>query len=152
MKRSVITILTGLTLTILSTAPALALNQVANYSTGTPGAENYEHFSFWIKDNQVREIEYAYGKAGRLKPLTLKYLGHATLNGVRGFQVRFPNALVLTVLPQGQQLKVVDNKGKYAKTFNWEYEGPIDGKGTFCQPCTQDETTSMQLLSNYYFK
>src|SRR3546814_11784915 len=54
-----------------------------------------------------------------------------------GFAVRFPNGLVLDVVPQGTALHVSDRSGKYSTTFEWQYEGPVDGRGTFCTPCVE---------------
>src|SRR3546814_6926191 len=54
-----------------------------------------------------------------------------------GFAVRFPNRLVLNIVPQGTALQVSDRSGKYSKTFEWQYERPVDGRGTFCTPCVE---------------
>src|SRR3546814_6104605 len=54
-----------------------------------------------------------------------------------GFAVRFPNGLVLDIVPQGTALQVSDRSGNYSKTFEWQYAGPVDGRGTFCTPCVE---------------
>src|SRR3546814_19790485 len=54
------------------------------------------------------------------------------------FRSRFPNGLVLDVVPQGTALHVSDRSGKYSKTFEWQYEGPVDGRGPFCTPCVEE--------------
>lgn len=137
---------TLLTFLMLTLGVQAADDRVANFSYGTPGQENYEEFSFWVKNNQPAEIQYVYGKDR--KTLRLRYLKQDK----RHFQVRFPNQLVLLLSPQGNQLRVYDLKGKYAaKTFSWHYEGPVNGVGTFCQACAEDETEAMQLLRRYYF-
>ncbi len=122
--------------------------QVANYATGTPGNENYEEFSFWVRNNQRSTIDYTYG-ANR-KSLRLKYFGKGT--NPSAFQVKFPNQLVLTLIPNGNTLLVKDAKGTYTKTFTWKYEGPVDGIGTFCTYCAKDEKAAMKIIRTYYTK
>ena len=41
-------------------------------------------------------------------------------------------------MPQGDTLRVRDRKGSYDKVFEWKYEGPVDGGGTFCTPCVEE--------------
>lgn len=120
--------------------------QVANYSTGTPGQENYEEFSFWVRDHQRSTIDYTYGI--NRKSLRLTYAGKKTSS----FQVRFANRLVLTLTPRGNTLLVTDSKGTYRKVFLWKYEGPENGVGTFCTPCAKDEKEAMKLIQSYYLK
>ncbi|MDR6195288.1 hypothetical protein [Siphonobacter sp. SORGH_AS_0500] len=122
--------------------------QVANYSTGTPGHDTYEEFSFWARNNQRSTIDYTYG-ANR-KSLRLTYLGKGKLP--HSFQVKFPNQLVLTLIPNGNTLLVKDSKGTYNKVFTWKYEGPVDGIGTFCTSCAKDEAAAIKIINRYYIQ
>lgn len=45
------------------------------------------------------------------------------------------NGLVLDVTPGEDTLVVSDRSGKYRKRFVWLYEGPTDGRGTYCAAC-----------------
>ena len=135
---------------ILSCLPALAQEQkVANYSFGKQGTKAYENFSFWAKAGKRGEITYSYGKDR--KEVKLTYLGKDTLQGENCFKVQFANGLILYIIPKGLSLKVVDSEGKYSKLFKWEYEGPIDGIGTFCDVCADDEE-SIELIKEYFLK
>ena len=126
--------------------------QVANFSTGKEGTKSYEHFSFYVEDRVRANITYAYGKAGRGgNEIKLNYLGRATLNGLAVFKIGFPNNQVLYVIPQKTYLKIVDEKGKYSKIFRWEYEGPVGGRGTWCDSCTEDGKESVALIRRYFF-
>jgi len=124
--------------------------QVANYSFGKAGAKSYEHFSFWALENKRGEITYSYGKVG--KEIELTYLGTDTLNGEPCFKVQFPNQHVLYIIPKGLSLKVIDGEGKYSKHFRWQYEGPVDGVGTFCDACAEDEKAAMKLIRKHFMK
>jgi hypothetical protein len=124
--------------------------KVANYSFGKPGTDKYEHFDFWTKDGKPTEINYAYGK--KRKEVKLQNLGKDRLNGSDCFKVKFTNNYVLYIIPHGQQLQVTDPSGKYNKTFSWEYEGPVNGIGTFCDVCAIDDEDAMNLIHSTYLK
>jgi hypothetical protein len=127
-----------------------AQTKVANYSTGNYGAENYEEFSFWIKDGKRTEIEYTYGKDK--KEVKLKYLGKGVLKSDTCFKLMFSNKYILYIIPQKLSLKVTDSIAKYVKTFSWRYEGPVNGIGTFCDVCAEDERSAMKIIQLYYMK
>jgi len=122
----------------------------AIYTTGTYGAKSYESFSFSIEGEETPKISYAYGK--NFKEVKLTLLGADTLNGARCFKVQLPNGLVLYLIPTGLKLKVVDGKGKYSKIFEWEYEGPVNGIGTFCNTCFGSEEEAMAFIKKYFIK
>lgn len=128
--------------------PAHDEGRVANYSYGKGGTKDYEAFSFWIKDRQRGDIVYSYGKDS--KEVILTYERAVTVDGVHGFEVRFPNGLKLSVLPRGQSLHIVDAKGNYNKVFRWKYEGPVNGIGTFCNECAEDAKEAMEVLNEYF--
>ena len=134
---------------LLSGTAASAQTKVASYSFGTPGKADYEHLSFWVKAGKRTGIYYSYG-ADR-KEAKLKYLGKTQLNTKPGFRVQFTNGHVLAVMPSGNLLLVSAN-GQDAKRFAWEYEGPVNGIGTFCDVCAADEKEAMQLMRTYYLK
>lgn len=123
--------------------------KVANFSTGKAGTKTYEHFSFWVEDDAIGDITYSYGKNGR--EIKLKYSGTDTLDGIKAFKVEFPNGEVFYIVPKRTFLKVVNKKVNYDKIFRWEYEGPVNGIGTWCDACTQDGKESVDLIKRYFF-
>jgi len=133
----------------LALCPAHAQNRVANYGAGQPGTVSYEHFSFWTNDGRRTDIHYAYGKARQ--DVSLRYVGRARLAGKPGFRVRFPDGHLLSLVPDGNTLRVTTN-GTPPKTFTWEYEGPVNGVGTNCSVCTDDAAAAMQLLRKCYLR
>ena len=143
-----ITILTVITL-LIGTA-LMAQMKVAGYSFGKPGTDKYEHLEFWTKDGQRTEVNYAYGKDR--KEVKLQYLGKDQVNGYTCFKVKFTNNYILYVIPKGLQLQVSDAICKYNKTFSWEYEGPVNGIGTFCNVCAEDDEDAMKLIRAVYLK
>lgn len=134
----------------LAARPAHAQNQVANYSLGQPGTASYEHFSFWTKDGQRTDLQYAYGKDR--KDTQLRYVGLGRLNGQRCFKVQFPNRHTLYLLPSGTTLRVATSPTATPKTFVWEYEGPVNGVGTNCSVCVADAAAAMRLLRAHYLR
>jgi hypothetical protein len=127
-----------------------AQTKVANYSLGKPGTDKYEHFEFWIKNRKRADINYSYGKKN--KEVRLKYLGDTILNNDSCFKVQFSNKYILYIIPSWSDLKVTDNEGKYNKVFRWEYEGPVNGIGTFCDVCAEDETEAIRMIKKYWLK
>jgi hypothetical protein len=135
---------------MLAACPAHAQNRVANYGFGQPGTASYEHFSFWTKDGQRTDVQYAYGRDR--KDTQLRYAGLGRLHGQRCFKVQFPNRHTLYLLPSGTTLRVATSPTATPKTFAWEYEGPVNGVGTTCSVCVGDATAATRLLRTHYLK
>lgn len=110
--------------------------KVANFSL--PGIDRgspaFERLAFW-SGPRGNAVQYGYGADERV--VQLQPLGPSRSSN--GFAVRFPNGLVLDVVPRGDALLVSDRAGGYRKTFEWQYEGPVDGRGTFCAPCVDED-------------
>lgn len=108
----------------------------------------YEHFEFWTNGGGRTEIFYSYGKHPH--DIEVRYFGRDSLEGKACFKVLFSNGLVLYIIPTQLQLVVTDHTGHYQKTFSWEYEGPIEGRGTYCDVCAEDDAGAMHLLRSAY--
>ncbi|MEE1885751.1 hypothetical protein [Pedobacter flavus] len=122
--------------------------KVATYSTGTTGEENYESFGFWVNNEGEKDfITYNYGKDKTEAKIT--YAGLSNFKGVPCFKIQFANKLQLFVMINGNQLQIADNSGKYLKTFKWEYEGPINGIGTYCNVCASDENEAILITKKF---
>jgi len=150
MRRNFVSRLALLCIIFLSGIAGANAQKVANYAVGQYGKPNYEHFSFWTKAGKRAQIAYTQGKYGEDKPV--KYLGKAAYEGKAAFRVQLPNGTILYVIPSGINLKVQSATKSYSKTFAWAYEGPVDGRGTFCSECAEDEKDAMKLLRAYYLK
>jgi hypothetical protein len=140
-------------LSILSFVVATSLmaqTKVAQYSAGKRGTDKYENFGFWTKDGKRTEISYAYGKSR--KEVKLQYIGKYQMNGQTAFKVRFTNNYILYIIPEGLKLQIKDGTGKYNKTFSWEYEGPVNGIGTYCEVCAEGDEEAMDLIRKAYLK
>jgi hypothetical protein len=127
-----------------------AQQKVAYYAIGKDETNKYEQFSFGINNGRRTELTYAYGV--KEKQIKLKYLGPAVFEGKNCFKIEFPNKLVLFVIPDGLKLKVVDSIGKYKKIFPWQYQGPVDGRGTFCDVCAEDDKEAIAIVKDHYMK
>lgn len=124
--------------------------KVANYSVGQPGTDKYEHLEFWAKDGNRTQVNYSYGK--NQKEVKLLYSGKDLIGNDTCFKVQFTNNYILYIIQKGLQLRVIDSSEKYDKIFSWEYEGPINGIGTYCDICTEDEEDAMMLIRLAYLK
>ncbi|WP_428659211.1 hypothetical protein [Runella sp.] len=153
MKKHFIFSLIGITLSIFS---GFGQNngRVANFSYGNYDSPDFESYSFWVGSNKRSSIDYTYRtKTGDIKHLKLKYAGIDVSDGQKAFKIIFPNGLLLYItLSAEETLMVKSADGSYSKHFKWLYEGPINGVGTWCEPCTQDGKESVKLLKMYYFK
>jgi hypothetical protein len=150
MKNFIYLFLAATLFLVLFCSPHLAANKrVANYSFGKYGTKTYETLSFWIDAGKRGQITYSYGKTDR--EITLSYIGPDIFNGESCFKVQFANGLILYIIPKGLSLKIVDSEGKYSKLFRWKYEGPIDGRGTFCDVCAEDKE-SMMIIRKFFLK
>lgn len=128
--------------------------RVANFSYGTTDSPDFESYSFWVRSNQKSDIGYTYtSKTGTTKKLKLKYAGVSPWNGQQAFKIKFPNGLLLYAIPSnGETLKIVSLDGTYSKIFQWQYEGPVNGIGTWCEPCAQDGKDAVKILKTYYLR
>jgi hypothetical protein len=135
---------------LLAACPALAQNQVANYGYGQPGTAGYEHFSFWTNNGRRSNAAYASGK--NREDAQLRYLGPRKLAGQPGFRVQFLDGRTLHLVPSGTTLRVADASGAAPKIFTWEYEGPVNGVGTQCSVCVEDEQAALRLIQAHYLK
>jgi hypothetical protein len=124
--------------------------KVANYCFGKYGREDYENISFWIKNGKRTYIEYSYGS--KPKEIRLRFLGKATVNGKTGMKVKFPNNYMLFITLNGSDLLIEDKSRKYIKTFTWEYEGPINGVGTYCNVCAENKEASIEIVKKHYLQ
>lgn len=121
--------------------------KVANYSVGKYSSPAYEHFSFWV-DADGKPLEIFYSMKDRNKETVFTYLGK-TADG-KGFKVKAPNGATSSIYVVGNNLRVVNNKTKRAKTFKWEYEGPVNGIGTFCTPCVEEPKEAAAFMKKYF--
>lgn len=124
--------------------------KVANYSFGKPGTDMYEHFEFWTNEGKHTTVSYVYGKEKR--EVKLHYVGRDVIYGDTCFRIRFTNNYVLSIMRKGLQLRIFDQTGKYDKIFSWEYEGPVNGIGTFCEVCAEDERAAMTIIKLAYLQ
>jgi hypothetical protein len=134
---------------VLGMGTANAQLKVAQYAVGEPGTVAFEKLSFWVDKGKRTEVYYSYGKDQ--KELKLKFLGKKSVGGAAGFAVQFPNGHALTIVPSGTALKVTDTT-EAPKLFAWQYEGPVNGTGTFCRECAENEKEALQLIQTYYLK
>jgi hypothetical protein len=132
--------------------------KVAGFYNGAEKNEkNYENFSFYVRGKKRGQIIYSYynpipARYYNPKQVELTYLGMETKGKVKSFKVKFPSNLILIITPLRDSLEVTNEKGTYRKFFKWEYEGPVNGIGTWCSVCTQSDKESVNLVKTYFLK
>src|SRR3546814_737111 len=86
--------------------------KVANFALPGPdySSPGFESLSFWSGPHG-KAIDYEYG--ADQKRVRLRAIGPD--GNDEGFAVRFPNGLVLDVVPQGTALPVSDRSGQYSQ-------------------------------------
>jgi hypothetical protein len=138
--------------TIKSTATHSEIQpqRVAYYSFGRIGTQSYEQLGFQVNNGQRGEITYIYGT--KETEIQATYLTHDQCNGSPCFMTRLPTNLTLQIIPKDYAIKVVSDDGRYSKVFGWEYIGPINGRGTFCDVCAEDEKEAMNILQKYFLR
>lgn len=124
--------------------------KVANYFHGKQGTASYQGYSFWVKNGKPTEITFRGGSNRTESKVTSN--GKATFNGKPALKMTFPSGKVFYAYPIGEKLAVVNAATRKIETFTWEYEGPVNGIGTFCEPCAEDEKEAITLLKTSYFK
>jgi hypothetical protein len=129
---------------------AAIAQKVANYAFKKYGQRGYETYGFWTGQGRRTNIDYTYGNSGT--SIALTYAGTATYNGKKYFKVIFPNHSARLFAPAGSKLQVVDPVKKTSQILAWEYVGPVNGVGTFCDACAQDEREAMRIIRTYYPK
>jgi hypothetical protein len=136
--------------TVLSFSTSHGQLKVANYSVGKYGTKEYEHLSFWTENGKKTYIEYSFGE----KPTEVKLIMQEQKKQKKNksVKVQFSNGYTLDITQNGFNLNVNDESGKYVRTFKWEYEGPIEGRGTFCEICAEDEKEALELVKKSYLQ
>lgn len=144
-------VLTFITCFFVICAPAQSGISSANFSTGGTAGKTYEEFSFEGDENGRTKIEYSYRTGKYPKQIELTYLGTETISGKKYFKVQFPNELVMRISISGDALKVESEDGVYGKYFRWQYIGPVNGIGTWCESCLE-EKEAIAFLKKFYFE
>lgn len=124
--------------------------KVANYYSGKSGTSAYQGYSFWTKGRQASAVTFYHGV--NRDEIKVVYAGKAIYKNQQAFKIMFPNKSLFYVIPSGYDLKIVNVSLNKTETFKWEYEGPVNGIGTFCDVCTQDEKEAMKLMKITYLK
>lgn len=124
-------------------------DKTANFSNGkSEKSKSFEMLSFWTKDNKRDEIFYYTYKSPVRTEIPLSYVGKTSDR--KGFILRSSKGLVMRIYPIGKRLKVYNQRTKKTTWFVWEYVGPVDGVGTWCDSCIQEALRAVQFVRKYF--
>jgi hypothetical protein len=116
MSQCLKTLFSSLFLVLSLISPQLVVagqDRVANFFTGEHGTVSYEHFSFWVRENNQTEIVYSYGKDP--KEAKVAILGSGFVRNEPCLKIRFQNGYVLNLLLKDSALLVTDDEGNIRK-------------------------------------
>ncbi len=124
-------------------------SQTANFSNGrSTGSKSFEMLSFWTKDNKRNEIFYYTYKSRVRTEIPLLY--SSKTSDRKGFILKSSKGIVLRIFPIGKRLKVYNESTKKTTWFIWEYVGPVDGVGTWCDSCIQEPLPAVRFVRKYF--
>ncbi len=144
-KQKLLVICIILLLTFIS-SDVLAETKVANFSFGKPHTENYVKFAFYIDDGKEAGV---YRTEGKDLKETKGHL-YAVGNTNNSFKVEFEDKKIFIITTNGESLLISESAEKGTQIYKWEYEGPVDGVGTFCEQCADGPKEATTLVSKAY--
>ncbi|CCG99694.1 hypothetical protein FAES_1684 [Fibrella aestuarina BUZ 2] len=121
----------------------------AFFMIGNYASPNWEKLAFDLT-NGAKTMTYSY--AANERGHTLQKLGTRMINGQKGVVVKIPGtAKTYVIVPNraGKQLLMMSEDGTYRKRFPLGYEGPVDGRGTFCATCANEPKDAFALVDSF---
>lgn len=109
--------------------------RVANFvaSERMDGSHPAVMLSFWSGPHG-EAIDYDSGRGSG--PVRLHTVGR-TAEG-QGLRVRAPDGSIWMLMPS-QGVLLLHDGGPRPRVFLWQYQGPVDGRGTACRQCIPEE-------------
>ncbi|GAB3773877.1 hypothetical protein GCM10028818_15840 [Spirosoma horti] len=122
-----------------------AFFMVGNYAT-----PNWEKLTFNTTKSD-RGITYSYQKneeGHKLDVLGTKNVGNQKVLMVK---IRNTSRIYLILRDRKKEtLSMVSEDGTYKKTFPLGYEGPVDGRGTYCATCANEPDDAFRLVNSFF--
>lgn len=115
---------------------------VAYYSSGVYGTKNYEQLEF----NKDKTCYYRYGSKDKEYQIT--YLG--SRDGI--FNISLPGNIIASVYVNKDYIQLRSINGNYNRIFSWQYQGPVNGIGTWCETCCQSGNEAYKFLRKHFIK
>ena len=122
----------------------------AFFMIGNYAYPDWEKIAFDLT-NQGREITYSYRKNEQGHKLDL--LGTKFVNNQKALIVKIPslNKTYLILRDKKKEsLVMMSEDGKYKKKFPLGYEGPVDGRGTFCATCANEPPEAFAIVDSFF--
>ncbi|MEZ0611651.1 hypothetical protein ACAW74_24285 [Fibrella sp. WM1] len=143
--------LLSLTLVLLMASHSYAQPKTsAFFMIGNYASPNWEKLAFDLS-NGAKTITYSY--AANERGHTLQTLGTRLVKGQKGLLVKIPGTAKTYVIVQdrpGKRLQMMSEDGTYRKAFPLGYEGPIDGRGTYCATCANEPADAFGLVNAFF--
>jgi hypothetical protein len=141
-----------LTITLLF-ACTLSFGQTKTYAFFMIGNYNYpewEKLEFTL-NNKEKEIRYSYRKneAG----YKLSQMGTKYVNNQKALIIKIPKfnkIYLITIDKKNNRIQMVSEDGTYNKYFPLGYEGPVDGKGTYCDTCANEPQEAFGIVNSFF--
>ncbi|ADB40002.1 hypothetical protein [Spirosoma linguale] len=122
----------------------------AFFMIGNYAYPNWEKIEFNFTGDG-RHITYSYRKNERghkLEVIGNKYVGNQKALMVR---IRSFNKIYLIFRDRRKEsLLMVSEDGTYKKRFPLGYEGPVDGRGTYCDICANEPDEAFEIVNSFF--
>lgn len=124
-----------------------ATDRVTRFETGEPGTDQWEDLSFQVQSDGTKEISSSHGRDRTEVKVQSKALAGSSTD--RRLHLVFADGRAIDVTIKGQTLQIDDGSDKAPKSYVWAYEGPVDGRGTFCTPCVEEKDAIPFVRKNF---
>lgn len=122
-----------------------AFFMIGNYAT-----PNWEKLTFNTTKSGKR-VTYSYQKNEEGHKLDV--LGIRNVGNQKALIVRIQNTSKTYLIlgdRKKESLSMISEDGTYKKTFPLGYEGPIDGRGTYCATCANEPDDAFRLVNSFF--
>ena len=120
----------------------------AIWSAGTPGANDFESFAFWVKSDKRAYIRYQHDTSS--DDIELRWLGPGTESSRRGFWAAFPRPgnRTIFITPINDSVLLITTHGGSRK-YRWVDENADPGSN--CDICAASAAEATGWLRRYFW-
>ncbi|WP_460941082.1 hypothetical protein [Spirosoma humi] len=122
----------------------------AFFMAGTYATPDWEKLTF-NGTKSGRGITYSYQKNEEGHKLDV--LGTKNVGNQKALMVKIRNTSKIYLILRDRKketLSMVSEDGTYKKTFPLGYEGPVDGRGTYCATCANEPADAFRLVDSFF--
>lgn len=122
----------------------------AFFMAGNYATPDWEKLTF-NTTKSGKGITYSYQKNEEGHKLDV--LGTKAVGNQKALMVKIQNTSKVYLILRDRKketVSMVSEDGTYKKTFPLGYEGPIDGRGTYCATCANEPEDAFRLVNSFF--